>query len=224
MANYVLDLLGGDNLITRGVVGGLLDTKHLFAVLHSSKLTDLGRMRVIQDCYIPTGRVVEFLEKEDEEIGVYPLWLCPIKGTRTRQVLASHYEVKPSEAKGNEEKEGEGLINVGIYGRPKQFPFNPQKIHSRLIDLLIEYGGRSMLYAQNWHTPKQFQEMYGEAVKEVEGVSESYGGKGNFFGLYEKVALSEEEREELGRPVEGTEIEAMRKVIKDILGKKVGLS
>lgn len=214
MANYVLDLLGGDNLFTRLIIGGLLDTKHLFAVLHSSNLSDLGRMRVIQDCYIPIENAVEFLEVEDRDIGVWPLWLCPIKGTRTSQVLASH----------NISKGDEGMfLNVGIYGRPRQFPFNPQEVHSRLIDLLLRFGGRSMLYAQNWHTPEQFEGMYGDAVKEVEGISEKYGGKGNFFGLYEKVGLSERDRQELGKPVMGTEMQAMRKVVWDILGKKVGV-
>jgi delta24-sterol reductase len=210
MANYVLDMLGGDHLLTRAVIGGFLDTKHLFAVLHSSNLTDLGRMRVIQDCYVPAERAVEFLEAQDNEIGVYPLWLCPIKATQTKQVLASHYG-----------SEG-AYVNVGIYGRPRQFPFNPQEIHSRLIDLLIQYGGRSMLYAQNWHTPAQFGEMYGAAVMEVEGVSERHGAKGNFFGLYEKVALSEEDRAALGRPVEGTEVQAMKQVVWDIVRQKLG--
>jgi delta24-sterol reductase len=209
MANYVLDMLGGDNIFTRFVIGAFLDTKHLFAVLHSGNLTDLGRMRIIQDCYVPTGRAAEFLKAEDEDVGVYPLWLCPIKGTSTKQVLASHYS--PT---------NESFINVGIYGRPRQFPFDAPQVHSRLIDLLVEYGGRSMLYAQTWHTPEQFNEMYGDALVQMRRLKAANGGDDCFFGLYDKVALSTADRKELGQQMLGTEAEETRKVVKDILISK----
>jgi delta24-sterol reductase len=212
MANYVLDMLGGDNIITRFLIGAFLDTKHLFAVLHSGNLTDLGRMRIIQDCYVPVSRAADFLEAEDKEIGIYPLWLCPIKGTSTNQVLASHYFSTDA-----------SFINVGIYGRPRHFPFDAHTIHSRLIDLLIEYGGRSMLYAQTWHTPTQFENMYGDALRQVKKVKEIYGEEDCFFGLYEKVALSKDERKDLGKPMLGTEAEETRKVVWDIMRSKVGL-
>jgi hypothetical protein len=212
MANYVLDMLGGDNIITRFIIGAFLDTKHLFAVLHSGNLTDLGRMRVIQDCYVPVGRVAEFLEAVDKDTGIYPLWLCPIKGTSTKQVLASHYS--PT---------GESFINVGIYGQPRQFPFDALKIHSRLVDLLIDYGGRSMLYAQTWHTPAHFEDMYGGALEQIQNVKKGGGGEDCFFGLYEKVALSSDEREELTKPMLGTEAEETRKVVVDIIKSRLGL-
>lgn len=212
MANYVLDMVGGDNIITRFLIGAFLDTKHLFAVLHSGNLTDLGRMRIIQDCYVPNNWTVEFLEAQDKDIGVYPLWLCPIKGTSTKQVLASHCSQK-----------SESYINIGIYGRPRQFPFDTRRIHSRLIDLLIEYGGRSMLYAQTWHTPAQFEEMYGKALEQVNKIKEGHGGEDCFFGLYEKVALSPKEREELGKPMIGTEAEETKKVVLDIIRSKLRL-
>ena len=79
-----------------------------------------------------------------------------------------------------------------------------------------------MLYAQTWHTRKQFQAIYGEALKEVEGVKRRYG-EGCFFDLYQKVALSQEEREELDKPMPGSEAEAMKQVIRDIIRSKVGL-
>jgi FAD/FMN-containing dehydrogenase len=211
MADYVLDMLGGDNLLTRFLIGPLLDTKHLFAVLHSGTLTDLGRMRVIQDCYIPVEKASDFLQAEDTEMGVYPIWLCPIKGTSTPQVLASHYS--PT---------NELFINVGLYGRPKIFPFDTRSIHSNLIDRLIEYGGRSMLYAQNWHTPDQFEEMYGTALQEVDTVRAKYGDKDCFFGLYEKVALSTRDRQELEKPMMGTEAAETRKVVLDIVKTYLG--
>jgi len=212
MADYVLDMMGGDNIITRFLIGAFLDTKHLFAVLHSGNLNDLGRMRIIQDCYVPADRAAEFLEADDKDIGIYPLWLCPIKGTSTPQVLASHYSEK-----------SESFINVGIYGRPRQFPFDARQVHSRIIDLLLEYGGRSMLYAQTWHSTGQFEEMYGEALRHVKEVKNGLGEDDCFFGLYEKVALSGTEREELAKPMLGTEAQETKKVVVDIIKRRLGL-
>jgi delta24-sterol reductase len=212
MADYVLDMMGGDNIITRFLIGAFLDTKHLFAVLHSGNLNDLGRMRIIQDCYVPADRAVEFLEAEDKDIGIYPLWLCPIRGTSTPQVLASHHSEKR-----------ESFINIGIYGRPRHFPFDPQQVHSRIIDLLLEYGGRSMLYAQTWHSPSQFEAMYGKALEHVKEVKNGLGGDDCFFGLYEKVALSSTERGELAKPMFGTEAQETRKVVVDIIKRRLGL-
>jgi delta24-sterol reductase len=209
MASYVLELLGGDSFLTRLLFGWFLDTSHLFKVLHSSDMVDLGRMRVIQDCYIPHSHTIHFIQQIDT-IGIYPLWLCPVKSSLKNQYLACHYGK-------------ENFINVGIYGRPRDFPFNPESIHHRLIELLIETGGRSMLYAQTWHTNEQFTRIYGDALERVEEVKEKYGGTGVFYDLYEKVALKAWEREKLRIPVEGTEQQAQVKVVKDILMQKLGM-
>ncbi|KAL7423954.1 hypothetical protein Q5752_001539 [Cryptotrichosporon argae] len=212
MADYVLDMLGGDTWLTRAVFGGLLDTKHLFAVLHSSRLTDLGRMRIIQDCYVPAANAEHFIDQIDPEIGVYPLWLCPIKATRTPQVLACHYA-----------EHVDMFINVGIYGRPREFPFDAARTNGRLVALLVETGARSMLYAQTWHSPDQFAAIYGDGLERMQAVREAYGGADCFFDLYDKVALSEAEREALGKPMRGTEEEELRAVVKDIALSKLGL-
>jgi delta24-sterol reductase len=210
MADYVLEMLGGDNLFTRFLFGTFLDTEHLFAVLHSAKLTDLGRARVIQDCYIPAPRAVDFLESQEEEMGIYPLWLCPIKGTSTSQVLSSHYS--PT---------NQTFINIGIYGQPRQFPFDPEVMHRRLVDRLVAYGGRSMLYAQSWHTSDQFEAIYGDAERQVDKIVKRNDGEDCFFGLYDKVTLSATERMGLAEPMLGTEAEENRKVVKDILSRKL---
>ncbi|ORY25451.1 hypothetical protein BCR39DRAFT_544138 [Naematelia encephala] len=209
MAEYVLDMLGGDTVLTRFLFGAFLDTKHLFAVLHSAKLTDLGRMRVIQDCYVPKDRVVGFLEEIDKHIGIYPIWLCPIKSTQTPQRLACHYNTTD-------------LINVGIYGRPRIFPFDAFEINDRLVRLLIENNARSMLYAQTWHTPQDFKVMYGSALLEIDKVKLKYGSN-CFYELYQKVRLTDKEREELSVPIIGTETEALKRVVRSILLSKLGL-
>ena len=82
-----------------------------------------------------------------------------------------------------------------------------------------------MLYAQTWHTPTQFEQMYGDALKQVEKVKVkgASGEKGWLFGLYEKVALTTAEREQLGKPMSGTEAEETRKVVTDIITRRLGL-
>lgn len=232
MAAFIPDLLLGDNFLTRVLFGWLLDTRHLFAVLHSSKLEDLGRMRIIQDCYIPHSQAVRFLEWEEEELGVWPLWLCPVKGTGTPQFLACNYSCGGVEASnthqstgsfGAQTNDGKGIatpgmegvpdtkpgkvfINVGIYGRPRQFPFDAPRLNHALVEALIKHNGRSMLYAQNWHSAEQFDAIYGDALRRVDEVKRRYRGGDErqdqkddcFYELYEKVALKEREKEEMG--------------------------
>nr|XP_031858979.1 uncharacterized protein CI109_005647 [Kwoniella shandongensis]KAA5526051.1 hypothetical protein CI109_005647 [Kwoniella shandongensis] len=211
MAEYVLDMLGGDTFLTRLLFGSFLDTTHLFKVLHSSDLTDLGRMRVIQDFYIPRNNVESFINEIDSFVGVYPLWLCPIKSTQTSQQFACHHS--PA---------GTDLINVGIYGRPRSFPFNAKEVNNRLVELLISTGGRSMLYAQNWHTAEQFDKIYDEARRQVDGVKRRYGSD-CFYDFYDKISLKPEERRKLDVPIVGTEMEAQKEIVKNIILSKLGL-
>lgn len=210
MADFVLELLGGDHFVTRALLGGLLDTKHLFGVLHASELSDLGRMRIIQDCYVPADNAAPFLDSVDLQLGVYPLWLCPVKATATPQKLACHYAPSPGR-----------FINVGIYGRPRDFPFDAEVLNRQLVDLLVNHRARSMLYAQVWHDKAQFEAMYDEGLRTGEEVRRKYGGTGAFFDLYDKVALSEQERAELRQPVTGSEQQEQLKVVMDILRSKV---
>lgn len=212
MAEFVLDMFGGDHFVTRAALGGLLDTKHLFGVLHASELSDLGRMRVIQDCYVPADNATAFLDSVDKKLGVYPLWLCPVKATATPQKLACHYASSPGK-----------FINVGIYGRPRDFPFDAEKLNRQLVSLLVAHHARSMLYAQVWHDKDQFDAMYEEGLRIGDQVRRKYGGTGAFFDLYEKVALSHRERAKLRQPVAGSEQQEQLKVVMDILKSKIGM-
>ncbi|KAK8853028.1 hypothetical protein IAR55_003729 [Kwoniella newhampshirensis] len=209
MAEYALNMLGGDTFLTRLVFGAFLDTTHLFKVLHSSDLTDLGRMRVIQDFYVPRDRAESFIQEIDS-IGVYPLWLCPIRSTQTPQHFACHYNQTD-------------LINVGIYGRPRSFPFNARDVNDRLVNLLISTGGRSMLYAQNWHTPEQFDTIYGQAKNEIDRVKQRYDSD-CFYDIYDKISLKAEERRKLDVPIVGSETDAQKEIVKNIILSKLGMN
>jgi hypothetical protein len=228
MASYVLDLLGGDTLRLRLIIGWMLDTKHLFSVLHSSRLTDLGRMRIIQGFHVPSESSAAFLRELDQHVGVYPLWLCPVKGTRTPQYLACHHVGDPQELPEDDDEKIEeptlaDFINIGVYGRPRSFPYDVTQTNTHLVDMLVRFNARSMLYAQTWHTEDQWNAIYGGAIQNVERVKGKYGSD-CFFGLYDKVALGEEEREELGVPMRGTEEEELRRVVSRILRSKLGWS
>lgn len=134
---------------------------------------------------------------------MYPLWLCPVRGTRTPQYLACHqvedikevpeHETADSQegGEGNEgstetfqdgEERDEGersgsndFINIGIYGRPRSFPYDVPRTNTHLIDMLLRFHARSMLYAQTWHTEDQWKAISSGAIQEVERVKKKYG-------------------------------------------------
>lgn len=150
---------------------------------------------------------------------MYPLWLCPVRGTRTPQYLACHqvevikevpeHQTADSQegAEGNagniersqdgeERDEGErsgsnDFINIGIYARPRSFSYDVPRTNAHLVDMLIRFHARSMLYSQVWHTEDQWNAIYSGAIQEVERVKKKYGSD-SFFGLYDKVPLSQE--------------------------------
>jgi FAD/FMN-containing dehydrogenase len=61
-----------------------------------------ARERVIQDVEIPVERLPEFLEWFDTHIGMRPVWLCPLRSTRTWP----SYPLKPRAT----------YVNVGFWG------------------------------------------------------------------------------------------------------------
>jgi Delta24-sterol reductase len=66
-----------------------MSSQFLWGLLHKSPNWVQDRL-IIQDCVIPTPQAPLFLEKILQRPGVYPIWLCPIKGTTTPQHFAPH--------------------------------------------------------------------------------------------------------------------------------------
>ncbi len=130
-----------------------------------------GRERVIQDIEVPADRLPEFLEWFDDEVGMRPVWLCPLRATRPWPV----YPLAP----------GETYVNVGFWGTvvvPADAP--PGLVNRKVEQVVSGLGGHKSLYSEAFYDQETFETMYGGTV--LADVSRRYDPASRLSSLYEK--------------------------------------
>ena len=131
---------------------------------------------VIQDVEIPVDRLADFLDVFHREIGIEPVWLCPIRlrGERT-------WPLYPMAA-------DELYVNVGFWSAVAARPGDPEA-HNRLIERLVaDLGGHKSLYSTVHYDETEFWEHYnGPAYR---AVKQRYDPTGRLPDLFEKVTGS----------------------------------
>ena len=114
-----------------------------------------GRERVIQDVEVPVDRLPEFLEWFDAEVGMRPVWLCPLRTTRA-------WPLYPLAT-------GAPYVNVGFWGTVVvPADAEPGRVNRRIEEAVSRLGGHKSLYSEAFYDQKTFDEMYGgEALAAV---------------------------------------------------------
>lgn len=120
------------------------------------------RERVVQDIEVPVERLGEFLDWFDEEIGMRPVWLCPLVSTGSaggRQWPG--YPLEP----------GAVYVNVGFWGTVHVGPDAPDAPRNRAIEAKVhELGGHKSLYSEAFYDRETFDALYNTAhLDEVKG-------------------------------------------------------
>ncbi|CAN5182602.1 FAD-binding oxidoreductase [soil metagenome] len=132
------------NRFTRFLLNPFMNTRTMYKALHE---TNLAQNYFIQDFYIPTFRTNEFIQYSIKNLDIFPIWLCPIKGTKTHQKLSPHYL--------NEEM----LIDVGLWGEPNSIK-NIEEINTDFEKYVETIQGRKMLYAASFYSEDDFWKIY----------------------------------------------------------------
>ncbi len=128
--------------------------------------------RVVQDIEVPVEGLPEFLEVFDREVGMRPVWLCPLRqrDPGTRWPL---YEMDPAET----------YVNVGFWGTVPQG--STPDHHNRLVEREVaRLGGRKSLYSTAFYDETEFWDLYGGAAYEV--LKKTYDPDGRLLDLYAK--------------------------------------
>ena len=140
------------------------------------RLLGMHSESVIQDVDIPIARAGEFLEFYAREIGLWPLWICPIGVSRSEFVL---YPVKPG-----------WYVNFGFWDVKRTRDAHPAGHFNRLIERKVaELGGIKSLYSDSFFERDEFAARYGGA--EYARLKAKYDPLGAFPRLYEKCVLRE---------------------------------
>ena len=135
------------------------------------------REPIVQDIEIPVDRLPEFLDFFHSQIGIEPIWLCPLQ-QRDPEVRWPLYEFDPDRL----------YVNVGFWStvplingeRPEQGVKNREIEHE-----VTKMEGRKSLYSTAFYGKDEFWSIYGG--QDYERIKKKYDPRGRFLGLYEKV-------------------------------------
>jgi FAD/FMN-containing dehydrogenase len=119
---------------------------------------------VIQDVEVPVDRLPEFLAFFHEEIGIRPIWLCPLRQRRTERSGAAQtadrrtwplYPLDPDTT----------YVNVGFWSEVELAPGQAPDHHNRRIEqVLMGMDGHKSLYSTASYTREEFDALYGGAT------------------------------------------------------------
>ena len=134
--------------------------------------------RVVQDVEVPVDRLAEFLDWFDGEVGMRPVWLCPL---RLREVDGGTARAWPAYPLAP----GVTYVNVGFWGNVPVGPDAPQAPRNRAVEARVhELGGHKSLYSDAYYDPEAFARLYGGP--RLDAVKARYDPAGRFPTLYEK--------------------------------------
>ncbi|MCL2542928.1 MAG: FAD-binding oxidoreductase [Nocardioidaceae bacterium] len=138
------------------------------------------RERVVQDIEVPVERLPEFLDWFDEEIGMRPVWLCPLVSTGSADGAQwSLYPLKP----------GDVYVNVGFWGTVHVGPDAVDAPRNRAIETKVhELGGHKSLYSEAFYDEATFASLYNTG--RLDEVRERHDPDGRLTNLYDKAVKS----------------------------------
>lgn len=143
--------------LTRFLLDYFMHTRIMYHALHASGYTD---RYIIQDIAFPTGNTALFLEYVDQNFGIYPLWLCPLR--QDGRASMGH----PKQHKGAVGGKGMGTvytggyINIGVWG---PYPSNETeylRANREIETKMRELGGLKWLYSRVFYTEEEWWQIY----------------------------------------------------------------
>lgn len=139
------------NRTTRRVLDFMLRTRMLYKALHAQ---NPGTLMLVQDLALSMQGAIDFVKWETERFGIWPLWLCPLRGSPT-PTLQPHIL--------NETKQPEMMLNVGLYGHSPTSPQNYDQwisANQELEDKVTSLNGMKWAYAAQLYTEEKFWQQY----------------------------------------------------------------
>jgi FAD/FMN-containing dehydrogenase len=133
---------------------------------------------VIQDVDIPLAQAQDFLHVLLREIGILPIWVCPIRTPDPRHAFTL-YPLSPQTQ----------YLNFGFWDVVKSRRAWPPGHFNRLVERqVIALGGIKSLYSDSYFTREEFSAAY--AMERYETLKRKYDPQRRAPGLYEKCVLA----------------------------------
>lgn len=132
---------------------------------------------VIQDVDIPIANAPQFIDFFQREIGILPIWVCPIHPYQPN-VQFDLFRMNPSTL----------YVNFGFWDVVKTREQHPKGYHNRKIECKVaELGGIKSLYSDSYYEPDEFWQIYNKPA--YTQLKRKYDPQGAFKDLYQKCVL-----------------------------------
>lgn len=159
------------NLFFRLAFGWAFSSQRLYKLWHRVPGSISEKLFFIHDFYSPFSQAETTFHSFMEKTHIFPIWLCPVKGTKTPQFLSPHF--------------GEtNFLNIGLYGIPPQATTIPE-LSAALEKKIVSFGGRKMLYSFTYYDQETFAKIYSENL--YSGLRKKFFAEKVFPSLYNKV-------------------------------------
>lgn len=133
-------------------------SREIFNFLSESKSDDNSTF-IKQNLLIPLKHIEAFLDLCDEELRLYPLWLCPVL-EKVSDVAGSNQKLHHNN--------NSMMINVGIYGRWKSHKDDQPVSWRRVEQFMHQVGGKmaiqSVKYSFTYLSREEFLACYGNQI------------------------------------------------------------
>ena len=132
---------------------------------------------VIQDVPVPIEQVPAFLAFFTAEIGITPVWCCPVQARHPHRSYP-FFVLEP----------GRLYVNLGFWDVIRRREALPRAYYNRKIEAEVQrLGGLKSLYSDVFYTPDEFATIYD--VERYEALKRRYDPNRRLRGVYEKCVL-----------------------------------
>ena len=139
---------------------------------------------IIQDVEVPVERLPEFLAFFHDEIGISPVWLCPLRQRRTERSGAAQTPDRPRWPLYPLDPDAT-YVNVGFWSDAELAPGQAPDHHNRRIEqVLLTMDGHKSLYSTASYPRDEFDALYGGAT--YRELKARYDPDGRLPDLYTK--------------------------------------
>jgi FAD/FMN-containing dehydrogenase len=144
-----------------------------------NKVQGIHTESVIQDVDIPLENCPAYYEFFDREIGIRPVWICPI-GVYDRNAGFPLYPMDHDRQ----------YVNFGHWDVVRTPEKKPDGYFNRLVEeKTAELGGIKSLYSDSYYPEREFWEIYNQTA--YRALKRRYDPNGQLKDLYRKCVLRE---------------------------------
>ncbi|RJO59227.1 FAD-binding oxidoreductase [Candidatus Parcubacteria bacterium] len=159
------------NRLTRFLLNGICKTRTLYRLLHE---TNLAQRYFVQDFNLPRQKTQQFLELTDRELGIFPLWFCPLRPGQADKLSANCLDT-------------DLVFNIGVWGKAQTDTINFVEVNKKFEKYTAELNGRKMLYAHQYYNEKEFWKIYD--LRWYKDLRAKYHASQTFPDIYEKTRV-----------------------------------